>query len=115
MIDETRSFAQLLIENRKILQKFADQGTDLGKTREIECCVGLNGTAACKDVRRIFRERYQVPAGGLFIVVDDPSDFRLMLLVEMMPAAETISEIEEKLRSASEGFDGAEVFWEFHA
>ena len=104
---------EILLENLSALSRFESEGVDLKKKVEFEFGVSTNSKNDSVKIRSNYREQFSTPKGGLFIVVDDPDDYRLLLSIEMIPDAENITEIEWNLCIAAEKVEGAKVFWEF--
>ncbi|MFP3385868.1 ribonuclease E inhibitor RraB [Tritonibacter sp. SIMBA_163] len=113
MDSDALDHSDILRENSKILLRLEKNGLDTKKKRDFEFSVSLPTKENCKEVRQVFRNKYKVPEGGMFIIIDDPEDFQLVLCVEMRPTAEYITEIEKKLLESSNGFDSVKVLWEF--
>ncbi len=105
--------SSVLLENSNILFRLENNGHDMGNKKDFEFTVSLPTKEDCKKVRQAFRNKYQVPEGGMFVIIDDPKDFQLVLCVEMHPTAEDITALEEKLLDSASDFGGAQIAWEF--
>jgi len=113
MTDSSIEPSALLRENTAILQRFESEGVDLLSEKEFEFTVSLSDSATCKELRSILRAEHKWPKDTLFMVINDPEDYRLAVFVDMKPSATAITELEEKLILASDKFEDAEVSWEF--
>ncbi len=113
MTNNTLEYADLLKENSKILLRFENEGLDPKKTRILEFGVSVPEKNDAIAVRQAFRDKFQVPKEGMFIVINDPKDYQLVLSVEMRPSAAAITEIENQLLESAKCIGSAEVFWGF--
>ena len=113
MANDSEISSALLNENSEILARFSKKGTSLKEKRAFEFRVALDSKEQCKKVRENYRKSFKLPNDSMFILIDDPKDFQLILSVSMIPSAERVTEVEENLRKASEEFSHADVSWEF--
>lgn len=113
MEKQKKNFEILSIENERILRRFAEQGVDLSKAREVEFSVELPDKEACKELRARIRALGTMPKNTSYIIASYPEGPSLVISVPMKPRASSISEIEAKLSEAARVLGGAEVYWGF--
>lgn len=104
---------RLLEENRSVLSNFLAKGVDLKKSRVIEFRMSLEDKASCVLARKTYKEKYKTPKSGMFIVINDPENYELLLSVEIVPTAENVTDIENKLLDVATEFKDADVYWGF--
>lgn len=103
----------LKAENQRIFDQWRKDGLDLSITRQLEFFVALKNKPQCLQFRSTYISTYGLPKSGVFVVVNDPSEFGLSLVVEMKPDIDRVTEFEHQLKSVAEEFDGPEVSWGF--
>lgn len=113
MQTENPEYKKILAENEKMFSRFEGDGINLSKRRAFYFTVSLPNQEACKIVRKEYWEKFTMPEGGVFVVVNDPSDFRLILSLEEIPSVEVVSKIEHQLLCVSRDIEETEVTWEF--
>ena len=113
MVDWAILESEILAKNRVVLSGLESRGVSLTEAREIEFLVSLDSLEECKKVRENFRRKYKLPKSGLFVVINEPEDYRLLASAKFLPTPEKITELELQLLECAQEFTHCEVSWEF--
>lgn len=106
-------YQRLIEQNQELLNRFATKGVRMDEAKDFDFRVSLPTSDDCRALRKALREKKLVPKDALLAVLSYRTYAEFSLSIEMVPLADSITEIEALLIDASQAYPDAEVSWEF--